>query len=127
MYLLIDSSNPEQYLIAVDSTERGEWQEFPYPRPDYASPLAALANFFLANNLALSALSGIAVRVGVGSFTALRTAVTVANTLGFAWGIPVIAWESAAEKPLLAPRLQQARPGIYVSPAYSAPPRIGGS
>lgn len=90
------------------------------------APLLALLEAALKkHNTALNKLDGIAVVVGSGRFTAARIAVTTANALSYALGIPVagidrVDFNDAGRK------LKTARPGRYLSATYSAEAHIGG-
>lgn len=61
--------------------------------------LGQLEKFLQENNLTFDELSGLIVFSGPGSFTGLRIGATVANTLAYSLGIPIIgangeAWQS---------------------------------
>lgn len=73
------------------------------------------------------AITGIAVLVGVGTFTSTRLAVTVANTFAYANQIPVVT-VTVAQKDNFAgmeDMLAAATPGQFISATYSGDPRIG--
>lgn len=59
-------------------------------------------------------LAGILVRIGLGSYTGLRVGVTVANTLGWALGIPIEGFVSRSLKPV-DPRRLRARLTLFRS------------
>lgn len=71
-------------------------------------------------------IGGIAVIVGVGTFTSTRLAVTVANGFAYARQIPVLAIDEAQAEDVtaLVPLFAEATPGMFISATYSAPPRI---
>ncbi len=72
-------------------------------------------------------ISGLAVRVGSGSFTSTRMAVTTANALAYALNIPVVAVGPDENWPNqnIGERIACAHPGQYVLATYSGAPNIG--
>ena len=70
-------------------------------------------------------LSGVAVVVGAGRFTAERIAATVANTLAYALGIPVVALKTP-DPAVADKKFKTARRGVYISAKYSGNAHIGG-
>lgn len=62
---------------------------------------------------------------GPGSFTASRVSTTLANGLGFAWGVPVVGMENPEHLPLRSLDLSTLEPAIsHVMPTYDRPPEI---
>lgn len=86
--------------------------------------VSVLDVIFQKNKLTIKDLTGIAVVVGKGRFTATRVATTFANTLSFSLSIPVLAVNGWYEG--LFEDLKKCQSGIYVSAQYSAPANIGG-
>lgn len=72
----------------------------------------------------LSDIDGIAVVVGKGRFTATRVAVTVANTLAYAFHIPVVAL-NRADTSEADRKFGKSRKGVYISAKYSGEAHIG--
>ena len=118
MILLLDTSARD--ITQIDAYT-DHWESFSLERAHSGAILAAMEQ---VRSRAGQQLTGLAAVVGHGSFTATRVAVTIANTLAYAWGIPVVAVTNANHEQALA-LLQQARPGVLIAAEYSAPPRVG--
>lgn len=72
-------------------------------------------------------IDSLAVVDGPGSFTALRSALTIANTIAFVRCIPLATCHAKLEETdaLVMKRLQKARPDkAMIVPYYGQPPRI---
>ena len=122
MYLLVDNSLPDtvvfQYVDDAAKTER-------ILSRSPGGLLVSIQAFLAELHLEISDLSGLAVVVGKGRFTATRVAVTIANTLAFAQEIPVLAVKEFTD-PHWLQALQEAIPGRFIAAEYSAEPRVGG-
>jgi tRNA A37 threonylcarbamoyladenosine modification protein TsaB len=122
MYIAIDTAENERIVFHFFSGKA--WNDFVYPYDSEDALLAGLTKLLKDQRSQLSDITGLAVRVGQGRFTATRVAVTMANTLAFALHIPVIAYTDASlgevEK-----MLQQTPAGTYAHAQYSAPPSVG--
>jgi tRNA A37 threonylcarbamoyladenosine modification protein TsaB len=121
MKLIIDNSGDGQTVFFLKDgrlwkKEAGDWTK---------PLLVRLEALLKKHRKKITDLSGVAVVVGAGRFTAERIAATVANTLAFALNIPVI----ALKKPDTAEadkRFKTARRAIYISAKYSGRAHIGG-
>lgn len=69
-------------------------------------------------------LIGIVVYEGPGSFTSLRIALMVANTIAYAQGIPIVGATGDDWIKLGLSKLRTAKPGSYVMPEYGAEANI---
>ncbi|MFA5128025.1 MAG: hypothetical protein WC457_03435 [Patescibacteria group bacterium] len=123
MFLLIDNSNDEAIIFY--------WREQKKiitvkNRSSKQSLLAVLETSLKKHQKNISDLTGIAVVVGLGRFTATRVATTTANTLGFALKIPVVSVDSA-DYELAEKLLRKKRVGIYISAKYSGEAHVGGA
>src|SRR6476469_8834634 len=91
MYLAIrtDSNTTELTLLAKDETiiERVEWES---GRTLSDHLLTKILELLAAHNLQPQDLQGIIVFTGPGSFTGLRIGATVANTMAYVKGIPIV-------------------------------------
>lgn len=121
MYLFLDNSEDQKIVFkyCLDTI----WVQCEFGSE--VSVTKALHQLLLQENKQLSDLRGLAVRVGVGRFTATRIAVTVVNTLAYAQQIPVLAVDDWSLD--LIKKIQATPLGQYVSARYSAPANIGGS
>ncbi len=74
-------------------------------------------------------IEGIAVVVGIGSFTSTRIAVTVSNTFGYVLSIPVlpISIDEVNDLDAVSERIGIHPKDQYVSATYNAAPSIGGT
>ena len=121
MYILIDNSDDQKIVLYYYLKDK--WLKRAFSRP---TDLLVDLNKLLADlNCSTSKVRGLAVRLGVGRFTATRVAVTLANTLGFALKIPVVGVGNLDLKKALK-ILRLARPGKYISATYSAAAHING-
>ncbi len=123
MYLFLDNTEPAELVFFV-SKDGESFHEYRKSAKDGGSLPLALEEILVSEKMALADLRGIAVRVGVGRFTATRIAVVFANTLGYALRIPVSAVHDqdpkSAFKILLAAPVDK-----YIMAEYSAEPRLG--
>lgn len=126
MKLIIDNSS-EQFVFFYLKIG-GRWLKD--KRRFSSTPLTVLLDAAVKKHKKkIQDISGVAVLIGKGRFTATRIAVTVANTLSFALKIPVAGLNSlnspddfkAAEN-----KLNKGRPGAYISAKYSAEAHISG-
>lgn len=122
MRVLIDTS--EEGIIHFAFFISGAWQFFDVLR-EPGGLAAAFFGLLAKNGLKLEALSGVAVVVGQGRFTATRVATVTANTLAYSLKIPVAAVR-AFDTALADAALSAAPLGRYAHPEYSAAARIGG-
>jgi tRNA A37 threonylcarbamoyladenosine modification protein TsaB len=121
MYVLIDPSEREQFVFFT-STDLVVWSKVTFPRALYSTLLTAL-NAVL-EPAGLSALKGLAVKVGKGSFTTDRIAVTTVNMLVLSQQIPAVA---VAELDFedISRELKSLVGPAYIVARYSGPPNVG--
>lgn len=123
MYFFLDNTEPAELVFFV-SREGSSVREYRHSAEGEGSIQRALEEILVSEKMALADLRGIAVRVGVGRFTATRIAVVFANTLGYALRIPVSAVHD--QDPKSAFKILLAAPvGKYITAEYSAEPRLG--
>lgn len=122
MYLRLDTSVRNQ--VSVTRLDSGvTW----LVEVGHTQALAVIDQALVAWSVAPQAVQGIAVVVGVGSFTATRVATTIANAWAFVCQTPVIgvgAGETLTEDEMAARCQVAAR---FVSALYSGAPAIGQS
>lgn len=125
MYLFLDGTAPGE-LIFFASDDGGSWREYRKLSEADGSILKGLEEILVAEKKKVADLKGIAVRVGVGRFTATRMSVVFANTMAYALQLPVAAVHSS--EPVEVFKVLMATPkGKYVLAEYSAEPRLGGN
>lgn len=124
MFLLVDTSGRDQISLTLFKGAVVEQKNYSVPN---RALLATIETFLAANNLRVQEVEGVAVVVGVGSFTSTRIATTVANTWAYAKNIRIVGVTAAeaSDLPKLEAKLLQAEPGIYISATYSGEPNIG--
>ena len=118
--------------LCIASTQRGEHHLFLFGVDfvkEYSDNcftlLEAIDNFFKKEEIQKESIKGIAVVVGVGTFSSVRIATTLANAWHFANSTPVkaIALEDVSELQLIAKEMNQ--DSAYILPTYSGEPNIG--
>ncbi|MDD2758393.1 MAG: hypothetical protein PHD72_03430 [Patescibacteria group bacterium] len=125
MKLLIDNSLEDQVVFCLSISDG--WKKFVFSQTVRPKPLLVFLEALLSKQKKhLTDLSGVAVVIGRGRFTATRIAVTVANTLAYALAIPVVGVTEADFK-LVDKKLKQAKIGVYISAKYSGEANIGGT
>lgn len=85
MKLYIDTSSREKIIIGID----GQLFEASATKEKSQKLLPFIDQVLNKEKITVSDLTEIEVNTGPGSFTGLRVGVSVANTLGWALGIPV--------------------------------------
>lgn len=122
MYLLIDTT--EDDVITLHYTMNSEWKVFLFPANHEGSLLAAIDALLTDQGVVVTAINGVAARVGKGKFTATRLTATVANTLAYSLSIPVVAF-TELDFDQIRERLEQTPLGQYATALYSAPASVG--
>lgn len=122
MYLQLDTSVRNQ--VSVTRLDSGVTY---LVEVGHTQTLLVIDQALTAWGVAPQAVRGIAVVVGVGSFTATRVATTIANAWAFVYGIPVIAVgvDEKLSQAQMAVRCQTT--SRFVSALYSGAPAIGQS
>lgn len=123
MLVLIDNSGDGEIVFFL--REKNIWRREVKRTAGNVSLLENFEQVLSKHKKSVQAVSGIAVVVGLGRFTATRIAVTVANALGYALKIPVVAVTSA-DPALAQKKLAKTKPGLYISAKYSAEAHISG-
>lgn len=123
MKLLIDNSLEDQVVFCLSISDG--WKKFVFSQTALPQPLLVLLEALLSKQKKhLADLTGIAVVLGQGRFTATRIAVTVANTLAYALKIPVMGVKKI-DFDNLDKKFKKAPKGIYLSAQYSGEANIG--
>ena len=123
MYLLIDSSVKDQITLAFFDEQHIERKMYEVMNREV---LTCIDLFLTEQGRKAEEIRGILVVVGTGGFSSTRIAVTVANTFGYVFQIPLLAiTEERGKMPqtMLETLLRQ-KPGMYILPEYSAEPNI---
>lgn len=90
MYLLINTTSQNQIEIYL---QKGKKIYHEALKGDYKVSerlLFVIEKIFKKNKFTFKSLKGIIVINGIGSFTGLRIAISVANTLGYIYNAPVV-------------------------------------
>ena len=122
MKIFIDNSKTEQNVFFV--CDGGSWKKFVFNEEGEGSLERSFELLVKELGIELTALTGLAVRVGDGRFTATRLAVTFANTLASVLKIPVVSVLSESPEDA-GEALKSAKVGELAAAKYSAEPRVG--
>ncbi len=124
MILIIDNSEDGKVVLSFFLNNKFAQRIFKTKKQN--SNLAiCLATLLSELHLALEDIQAVGVVVGEGRFTAVRLAVTFANTLAFGLKIPVISLAKNFDQTKALQLFKQAVTGQYVAPTYSGEARIG--
>jgi len=130
MFLYIDFRNDTQAIALVTRAEGVKWVRGEAQRGEFALLTEAAEKFALT----VDPPQAVAAAIWPGgstdvSWSTARTAVTVANTLAFAWGVPAVGLDaSGVTEEGLADAVREAmagvRPNARIDVAYSGDPNI---
>jgi len=123
MYLCIDLSEKDDIHLVLFDSETLQESHTPGANKDL---LAAIDAVLKKEDVKPEDLKGIAVVVGSGGFTSTRLAVTVANSFGYALGIPLLAIskDKTGDLGSIISDIDAQTPGVYISATYSGEPNI---
>lgn len=123
MWLIIDTSDTGSLRLYYSFG--AQWECSTQTIADVLYILPAIEKLCSEHGTSASALRGVGVIEGVGTFTGTRVATTIANTLHFAHLIPLVACDTA---PIDPPEQLFAEHGSehYILPRYSSGVSIGG-
>lgn len=128
MIFLLHTSSSTARLGLADHDQLIAQDAFPIDRQFVATLAEHIHQFLQTTSYTLQALEKIVVHTGPGGFQGLRIGVTTANTLAYAWGIPVVGIPGlVADLTVLLDRSRTERPSIgsIAIPVYARPPDIG--
>ena len=121
MYTAIDNSDLDKVILYYQDQDKEAWQKREFAR-SVGSLLEIIDKLVKEFD---GKVKGLAVVLGKGRFTATRVATTAANTLGFAWQIPVVGVVAETHWEEVAQLIKKTPVGHYIIPAYSSAARIG--
>ena len=124
MFLVLDASQKDIiHIILFDKEKKVDYNQSGKNR----ELLQEIVTFLEKEKRKKEDVFGIAVVIGVGSFTSTRIAVTVANSWAFAQSIPVlgITKEEMYNNESLISSFKKQSIGKYITAEYSAEPNIG--
>jgi tRNA A37 threonylcarbamoyladenosine modification protein TsaB len=123
MILVIDGSNPEHVNLGILAENRANWHKFA-PDYDFSEKFTLeIQKFLKKSKVSLGYMTKIAVFVGPGPFSRIRTAVVAANALAFALNIPVIG-VSGKNPDFTEENLNSLPESKRVTPLYEREPNI---
>lgn len=123
MILVIDGSNSDHVRLGILAKNKAIWHKF-VPDYDFSEKFTLeLQKFFKKSKISLRYLTKIAVFVGPGPFSRIRTAVVSANALAFALNIPVVAI-SGKNPGFTWKNLNSLAGGKLTTPLYEREPNI---
>jgi tRNA threonylcarbamoyladenosine biosynthesis protein TsaB len=97
MTLLLNTADSDQtalYLLSKDSIRAHVW---PSKRTQQESLHSEIEKFLKKYKVKIQDIKKVAVVVGPGAFSRIRTGVVTANTLAYALGIPVVGIKNSEE------------------------------
>lgn len=121
MYVLLDPSMGATFYVV----HSGKWESYHYPVERSGKLLPAFIDVLGKTDLAVDAINGFGVLVGKGTFTSTRVAVTLANTLAYARGIPVATFIDLPTPDAVAALFKASENSHYIQATYSGEPRLG--
>lgn len=120
MILLWDSSEMViHYALVLDSGRRIEY-EWEAGRTSARDMLLRLRDALSENSATFTALSGIGVMQGPGSFTGLRIGLTVLNTIATDLSIPIVGVQGSSWRDAALERLARGESDTIVMPFYGS-------
>ena len=124
MILALRTDKPEAELYLYENSNLVDGYKWEAHRKLADELLLKVEGILKKNKLEFKDVSGIIIFTGSGSFTGLRIGTTVANTLAYSLGIPIV--ESAGENWIKTglEKIKSVKPGQYVVPKYNAEPNI---
>jgi len=122
MYILIDNTSDEDNIFFGILDTKVVQDSFVVDKA--GSLLANLEKWLKKIGQTKTDIKGLGVVVGKGRFTTTRVAVTVANTLAFALGVPVVGLPSS-DLEVFIEKIKNTPVGQYVSAKYSGEAHIG--
>ncbi|MFO0971194.1 MAG: tRNA (adenosine(37)-N6)-threonylcarbamoyltransferase complex dimerization subunit type 1 TsaB [Candidatus Saccharimonadales bacterium] len=121
MILALRTDKPEAELYVLDSNGRvvasDKWQAHRELSDTLLNHIEVLLH---SSQVDLSSLTHIVVYQGPGSFTGLRIGITVANTLAYSLGIPVVGISGGSWLNDIHSSLILSSAGTFVVPKYGA-------
>jgi tRNA A37 threonylcarbamoyladenosine modification protein TsaB len=125
MFLIIDNTETGQLVFYYSLNKK--FVQRKYEVKDNRSIIVYLDKLLSELDADLKDIKFLGAVVGYGGFTSTRLAVTVANTLAYALGIPVIGiaknWRENESD--VFQRAEETPVGQYVAPEYSGEANIG--
>lgn len=121
MYIIIENSFDDKIVLHYRLNTKWVQREF---ISDNRGVLLAINELLEFEKKKPADLSGIGIVLGIGRFTGTRIAVTVANTLAYAFSIPVVGL-AKIDYPEFERMISEAPVGQYVSAKYSGEANIG--
>lgn len=122
MFLFIDSSNLEEVKLALVGSKQIKFHNFQLENNLSEKLIPEIKKFLAKQKIKLADLKKLAVVVGPGPFSRVRTAVATANSLGLALGIKIIALKSS--EPMDLTKVANLAGSIQVRPFYDRAPNI---
>ncbi len=123
MRLIIDNTEEEKIIFYFSLDNKFAQRE--YKKNKNNGVLFCVDKLLSSLGLSLKNIEWLGVVVGVGRFTGVRLAVTLANTLAYSLRIPVVALPKNFDKSSVFKKSGKAKVGTYIAPTYSAEARIG--
>lgn len=124
MILCLRTDQPEVELSVYDDGQRVAYDNWLAERTLARDLLARCIELTAQAGTTLTALTGLVVWEGPGSFTGLRIGCTVANTIAASGDLPIVGTSGEAWISEGLARLARGDNDRMVIPVYGAPPRI---
>ena len=124
MILALRSDKPEAELYLFDDGKKIAEIKWEAHRELADTILGKIKEILVNNNIADKDITGIIMHTGEGSFTGLRIGTTVANTMSYSLGVPIVEAEGENWINEGLGKITSSKPGNLVVPKYNAEPNI---
>ncbi|MEK7618827.1 MAG: hypothetical protein AAB416_01130 [Patescibacteria group bacterium] len=128
-FILIHAAKPEESRVLLVGESFVTTRRVPFKNGKRGDVLKTIDALLASKKVSIKSLSGVVVISGPGHFSCLRGGISIANTLGFALGIPVVGVEAVevSDKELIeksAALLKKKKKFTPVVPMYGKEPNI---